>query len=33
MPAGGGAKLVLTLFPFAVLLVFLLLEGWLRGRP
>ena len=30
--AGIPAKLLLTLFPFLLVLVFLLLEWWLRGR-
>jgi hypothetical protein len=30
--AGIWAKLFLTLFPFLLVLLFLLLEWWLRGR-
>ena len=30
--AGIGAKLALTLFPFLLILLSLLLEWWLRGR-
>lgn len=30
--AGIGGKLALTLFPFLLILLFLLLESWLRGR-
>jgi hypothetical protein len=31
-PAGIPAKLALTLFPFVVVLLFLILEWWIRGR-
>lgn len=30
--AGIRAKLLLTLFPFLLVLLFLLLDWWLRGR-
>jgi hypothetical protein len=30
--AGSGAKLILTLFPFALVFLFLLVDWWIRGR-
>ena len=30
--AGVGAKLILTVFPFALVVLFLLVDWWIRGR-
>ena len=32
VPASLGGKLLLTIFPFVVALLFFLVEWWLRGR-